>query len=192
PLDLGADAVMHSTTKYYGGHCDVLGGVLIIKNNNELIDKISSVQTKGGAVPSPFDCWMISRGIKTLSLRVKAQTESAGKLAEYLSTHPKIEKVNYPGLKSHPQHSVAAKQMKGGFGAMLSVQIKGNAKVAMELTGRLKLFTTATSLGGVESLVEHRRSVEGPYSVTPDNLLRVSVGVEHIDDLINDWKQALG
>lgn len=192
PLTLGADAVMHSTTKYYGGHCDVLGGVLIIKSNNELAEKISSIQTKGGAVPSPFDCWIISRGIKTLSLRVKAQTESAGKLAEYLSTHPKVEKVNYPGLKSHPQHAIAAKQMKGGFGAMLSVQIKGDAKAAMDLTGRLKLFTTATSLGGVESLVEHRRSVEGPYSVTPDNLLRVSVGLEHIDDLINDWKQALG
>lgn len=192
PLELGADAVMHSTTKYYGGHCDVLGGVLIIKNNTELAEKISSIQSKGGAVPSPFDCWMISRGIKTLSLRVKAQTESAGKLAEYLSEHPKVEKVNYPGLKSHPQHAIAAKQMKGGFGAMLSVQIKGDAKAAMELTGRLKLFTTATSLGGVESLVEHRRSVEGPYSITPDNLLRVSVGVEHIDDLINDWKQALG
>ncbi|RTL59881.1 MAG: aminotransferase class V-fold PLP-dependent enzyme [Sphingobacteriales bacterium] len=192
PLTLGADAVMHSTTKYYGGHCDVLGGILIIKSNNELAEKISSIQTKGGAVPSPFDCWIISRGIKTLSLRVKAQTESAGKLAEYLSTHPKVEKVNYPGLKSHLQHAIAAKQMKGGFGAMLSVQIKGDAKAAMELTGRLKLFTTATSLGGVESLVEHRRSVEGPYSVTPDNLLRVSVGLEHIDDLINDWKQALG
>lgn len=192
PLDLGADIVMHSTTKYFGGHCDVLGGVVIIKNNEELARRLSSIQTKGGAVPSPFDCWMISRGIKTLSLRVKAQTENANQLAEYLSTHPEIEKVNYPGLTSHPQHAVAAKQMIGGFGAMLSVQIKGGAKEAMAVTSRLKLFTTATSLGGVESLVEHRQSVEGPYTKTPENLLRVSVGVEHIDDLINDWKQALG
>lgn len=192
PLNLGADAVMHSTTKYFGGHCDVLGGVLIIKNNEELAQRISSIQTKGGAVPSPFDCWMISRGIKTLSLRVKAQTENAKQLAQYLSTHPNIEMVNYPGLIIHPQHNVAAKQMKGGFGAMLSVQLKGDAKNAMQLTGKLKLFTTATSLGGVESLVEHRQSVEGPFTKTPVNLLRVSVGLEHIDDLIEDWKQALG
>lgn len=191
PLNLGADAVMHSTTKYFGGHCDVLGGALILKDNNELAEKIVSIQTKGGAVPSPFDCWMISRGIKTLSLRVKAQTYNASQLANFLSVHSKIEKVNYPGLISHPQHHIAAKQMKDGFGAMLSVQIKGNAQDAMALTGRLKLFTTATSLGGVESLVEHRQSVEGPYTQTPANLLRVSVGVEHIDDLIKDWEQAL-
>jgi cystathionine gamma-synthase len=192
PLQLGADAVMHSSTKYFGGHCDVLGGVLIIKDNEELCQHIHTIQTKGGSVPSPFDCWMVSRGIKTLALRVRAQTESAGKLAAYLSTHPKVEQVNYPGLITHKNHSVAAKQMKGGYGAMLSVQIKGDAKEAMAVTGRLKLFTTATSLGGVESLVEHRQSVEGPYTKTPANLLRVSVGVEHIDDLIADWKEALG
>jgi cystathionine gamma-synthase len=192
PINLGADAVMHSTTKYFGGHCDVLGGVLVIKGNDALAEKISTIQTKAGAVPSPFDCWMISRGIKTLLLRVSAQTANAKQLAEYLHTHPKVEKVNYPGLSSHPQHAIAAKQMKGGFGGMLSVQIKGGAKEAMALTGRLKLFTIATSLGGVESLVEHRRSVEGQYSTTPENLLRVSVGIEHISDLIADWKEALG
>lgn len=191
PLNLGADIVMHSTTKYFGGHCDVLGGIVVLKNNIELAEKISSIQTKGGAVPSPFDCWMISRGIKTLALRVKAQTESAGKLANFLSTHTKVERVNYPGLPTHTNHTVAARQMTGGFGAMLSVQIKGDAKEAMALTGRLKLFTTATSLGGVESLIEHRQSVEGPYTQTPSNLLRVSVGVEHIDDLIKDWEHAL-
>lgn len=191
PLNTGADAVMHSTTKYFGGHCDVLGGLVVIKNNNELAEKIHTIQTKAGAVPSPFDCWMVSRGIKTLSLRLKQQTANAFALAQYLSTHKKIEKVNYPGLTSHPGHAIAAKQMKGGFGAMLSVQIKGGAKEAMALTGKLNLFTTATSLGGVESLVEHRQSVEGPYTTTPVNLLRVSVGIEHIDDLINDWQQAL-
>ena len=192
PLSWGADAVMHSTTKYFGGHCDVLGGVLVIKQNDELAEKIATIQTKAGAVPSPFDCWMISRGIKTLLLRVKTQTANAAQLAAYLNNHPKIEKVNYPGLPTHPQHTIAVKQMTGGFGAMLSVQIKGDAKAAMELTGRLKLFTVATSLGGVESLVEHRQSVEGPYTKTPANLLRVSVGIEHIEDLIKDWEQALG
>ena len=192
PLSLGADAVMHSTTKYFGGHCDVLGGLLALNNNNELAEKISVIQTKAGAVPSPFDCWMVSRGIKTLSLRLKQQTANAMALAQYLSSHPKIEKVNYPGLPSHPNHAVAAKQMKGGFGAMLSAEIKGGTEDAMALTGRLKLFTTATSLGGVESLVEHRQSVEGPYTKTPANLLRISAGIEHIDDLIEDWKEALG
>lgn len=191
PLMLGADAVMHSSTKYFGGHCDVIGGAVVVKENEALINRLEAIQRKGGAVPSPFDCWMISRGIKTLSLRVKAQAQNAFHLATFLATHPKIEKVNYPGLSLHPQHTIAAKQMKNGFGAMLSVQIKGNAEDAMQLTGRLQLFTTATSLGGVESLVEHRRSVEGPYTQTPENLLRISVGIEHIDDLINDWKQAL-
>ncbi|MGE5106481.1 MAG: trans-sulfuration enzyme family protein [Sphingobacteriales bacterium] len=192
PLDLGADIVMHSVTKYFGGHGDVLGGALILKNNDELAQRIAFVQKITGSVPSPFECWLVSRGIKTLALRVRAQTETAGKLATYLSTHPKVEVVHYPGLIAHPQYSIAAKQMKGGFGAVLSVQIKGDAKNAMQLTGKLKLFTTATSLGAVESLVEHRQSIEGPLTKTPANLLRVSVGLEHIDDLINDWKQALG
>lgn len=191
PLDSGADIVMHSTTKYFGGHCDVLGGALILKNNDELARRIALVQKTTGPVPSPFECWLVSRGIKTLAVRVRAQTENAKQLAVYLSSHPKIEAVHYPGLIAHPQYTVAAKQMIGGFGAMLSVQIKGGAKDAMALTGRLKLFTTATSLGGVESLIEHRQSVEGPYTKTPANLLRISVGLEHIDDLINDWKQAL-
>jgi cystathionine gamma-synthase len=192
PLNSGADIVMHSTTKYFGGHSDVLGGALIIKDNDKLVQSIASIQKLTGGVPSPFECWLTARGIKTLSVRVKAQTENAKLLAAYLSTHPKIEKVHYPGLPSHPQYAVAAKQMHGGFGAMISIQIKGDANEAMQLTGRLKLFTAATSLGGVESLVEHRQSVEGPYTKTPVNLLRLSVGLEHIDDLIADWKQALG
>ncbi len=190
PLSCGADIVMHSTTKYFGGHSDVLGGCLILKKDNELAKELKHIQKLTGAVPSPFECWLITRGIKTLHLRVQQQTKNAKKLAKYLEKHPKIEAVNYPGLKSHPQHKVAKKQMSG-FGAMLSVQVKGSAKKAMQLTGKLKLFTTATSLGGVESLVEHRKSIEGPNSPTPDNLLRISVGLEHIDDLIADWKQAL-
>ncbi|MCU0469353.1 MAG: aminotransferase class V-fold PLP-dependent enzyme [Arcicella sp.] len=188
----GADVVMHSTTKYYGGHSDVLSGALIFKEAGELSAKVATIQKLTGAVPSPFDCWLISRGIKTLPLRVKAQTENALELAEFLSNHPKIEVVHYPGLASHPQHEIAKKQMQGGFGGMLSVQVKGNAQEAMALTGRLKLFTTATSLGGVESLIEHRKSVESPDSPTPENLLRISVGIENIEDLIEDWKIALG
>jgi cystathionine gamma-synthase len=191
-LELGADVVMHSTTKYFGGHSDVLSGALIFKEAGTLSDKVKNIQRLTGGVPSPFDCWLITRGIKTLPLRVKAQTETAMKLAEYLSHHPQIEAVHYPGLASHPQYEIAKRQMTGGFGGMLAVQIKGDAKNAMALTGRLKLFTTATSLGGVESLIEHRKSVESPDSPTPDNLLRISVGLENIEDLIEDWENALG
>jgi len=192
PLIHGADVSMHSTSKYFGGHSDVLGGCLILKEKGALAEQIKSIQTLTGGVPSPFECWLVTRGIKTLHVRVMQQTKNAAKLATFLEKHPKIERVNYPGLKSHPHHKVAKKQMIGGFGAMLSVQVKGSAKNAMKLTGRLKLFTTATSLGGVESLVEHRKSIEGPDSPTPDNLLRISVGLENVADLIGDWKRALG
>ncbi len=192
PIEHGADIAMHSTSKYFGGHSDVLGGCLVLKEKGALADQLKSIQTLTGAVPSPFECWLVTRGIKTLHLRVMQQTKNAAKLAQFLEKHPKIERVNYPGLKSHPQHKIAKKQMKEGFGAMLSVEVKGSAKNAMELTGRLKLFTTATSLGGVESLVEHRKSIEGVDSPTPDNLLRISVGLENVKDLIADWEQALG
>lgn len=192
PLIHGADVSMHSTSKYFGGHSDVLGGCLILKENGALAEQIKSIQILTGGVPSPFECWLVTRGIKTLHVRVMQQTKNAAKLATFLEKHRKIERVNYPGLKSHPHHKVAKKQMIGGFGAMLSVQVKGSAKNAMKLTGKLKLFTTATSLGGVESLVEHRKSIEGPDSPTPDNLLRISVGLENVADLISDWKQALG
>lgn len=191
PLELGADIVMHSTTKYFGGHSDVLGGCLVLKESGPLAEQIRKIQAVTGGVPSPFECWLTTRGIKTLYLRVQAQTKTAGALATFLAQHPKIEQVNYPGLASHPQHEIAKKQMYGGFGAMLSVQVKGTAADAMALTGRLKLFTTATSLGGVESLIEHRKSVEGPESPTPENLLRISIGLENIEDLIADWSQAL-
>lgn len=191
PLSLGADIVMHSTTKYFGGHSDVIGGCVVLKENNEIANRISQIQTLGGGVPSPFDCWLIARGIQTLYVRITAQTVSAERLAYFLESHPMIERVNYPGLKSHPQHEVAKKQMRNGYGAMLSVLIKGGAENAINVTNKLVLFTTATSLGGVESLVEHRKSVEGPDSATPENLLRVSVGLENVDDLIADWQQAL-
>ena len=191
PLDLGADIVIHSTTKYFGGHSDVLGGCIVLKENNTIAEKLSHIQSLCGGVPSPFDCWLISRGIQTLHLRVSAQTKTAKKLAKFLESHPQIEKVNYPGLKSHPQFNMAKKQMKNGFGAMLSILVKGNAQTANKVANKLKIFTIATSLGGIESLVEHRKSVEGVNSQTPENLLRISIGLENEDDLIEDWDQAL-
>jgi cystathionine gamma-synthase len=190
PLDLGADISMHASTKYIGGHSDVLSGALVFKKENELFTKIKLIQKLAGAVPSPFDCWLLTRGIKTLSLRVKAQTDAAIKIADFLNNHPKIEKVYYPGLASHQNHEVAKKQMKG-YGAMLSFNIKGSESDALAFTGKVKLFTIATSLGGVESLIEHRRSVEGTNSLSPGNLLRISVGLENVDDLIEDLAEAL-
>ncbi|MBE0424794.1 MAG: aminotransferase class I/II-fold pyridoxal phosphate-dependent enzyme [Lutibacter sp.] len=190
PLELGADIVIHSTTKYFGGHSDVIGGCVVM--NDEIIaEKIKNIQVLSGAVPAPFDCWLIARGIQTLHLRIKKQSKNALKLAKYLENHPKIEKVNYPGLKSHPQHLLAKKQQKKGFGAMLSILIKGSEIETTFMASKLNYFTLATSLGGVESLVEHRKSVEGIDSPTPYNLLRISVGIEHIDDLISDWDNAL-
>jgi len=190
PLNFGADIVIHSTTKYFGGHSDVLGGAVVLNDKN-IATKIKAIQQLNGAVPAPFDCWLIGRGIQTLHLRVSKQSENALKLASFLEKHPKVTQVNYPGLKSHPQHNLALKQQKNGFGAMLSVLIEGTKEKAFKISTKLKYFTTATSLGGVESLVEHRQSVEGPDSLTPNNLLRISVGIEHIDDLIADWEQAL-
>jgi cystathionine gamma-synthase len=190
PLDLGADVVMHSTTKYFGGHSDLLSGALVFKVNNELSEKARKIQTLCGGVPSPFDCWLLLRGIKTLALRVRQQSENALKLAQFLDTQPNIEKVWYPGLTHHQNYDIAQKQMSA-FGGMLSVQVKGGMVEALEVATKLKLFTRATSLGGVESLVEHRASVEGPGSTTPQNLLRVSVGLEHADDLVADFEQAL-
>lgn len=190
PLNLGADIVIHSSTKYFGGHSDVLGGAVIL-NDEKIANKIKSIQVLNGAVPSPFDCWLIGRGIQTLHLRVSKQSENALKLAQFLEKHPKIEQVNYPGLQSHPQYLLACEQQNNGFGAMISILIKGTEKETFEISTKLTYFATATSLGGVESLVEHRKSVEGVDSKTPSNLLRISVGIEHIDDLIADWKQAL-
>ncbi|MFZ2430573.1 MAG: aminotransferase class I/II-fold pyridoxal phosphate-dependent enzyme [Lutibacter sp.] len=190
PLELGADIAVHSTTKYFGGHSDVIGGCVVV--NDEIIaEKIKNIQILSGAVPAPFDCWLIARGIQTLKLRVKQQSKNAFKLANYLESHPKIEKVLYPGLESHPQHLLAKRQQNKGFGAMLSVLIKGSESETTAIAAKLEYFTLATSLGGVESLVEHRKSVEGVDSPTPYNLLRISVGIEHIDDLIADWKKAL-
>lgn len=191
PLALGADIVMHSSTKYFGGHSDLMGGALIAAEKNEWWAKIRQVQEMGGAIPSPMDCYYLTRSIKTLPYRVKGHVHNAQLLAEYLENHPKIEKVMYPGLLSHPQHAIAKEQMLN-FGGMLSFCVKGGSEEARKVINKLKIFTQATSLGGVESLIEHRASVEGPDTKTPHNLLRVSVGLEHIDDLIADLAQALG
>ena len=191
PLDLGADIVMHSSTKYFGGHSDILGGALITKEKNTFWDKIRTVQRVGGAVPSPADCYWLTRSIRTLAYRMKGHAEHAMILAEFLLNHPGVEKVYYPGLKSHPGHAVAASQMSG-FGGMVSFTVKGGAEDADRVVSKLKYFINATSLGGVESLIERRAAVEGPNTLTPQNLLRVSVGLEHTEDLLEDMDQALG
>jgi len=191
PLSQGADIVMHSTTKYISGHTDALGGALVMAQDDETSARINMIQTLAGAVPSPFDCWLIMRGIRTLPLRVRQQSHNAQRIAEFLADHPAVETVFYPGLESHVGHAIATRQMVGGFGGMLSFAVHGGAPAAMAISNRLLYFTRATSLGGVESLIEHRASIEGPGSLTPQNLLRVSVGIEHVDDLIGDLRQAL-
>ncbi|MFL6577709.1 MAG: trans-sulfuration enzyme family protein [Povalibacter sp.] len=191
PFDFGVDLVMHSSTKYFGGHSDVMGGAIIVREAKNMLERLREYQETAGSVPSPFDCWLIRRSLTTLSCRVRAQTETAAQLAEFLSKQTNIERVFYPGLAAHPRHALARKQMKGGFGAMLSFCVKGGRAEAFAFANKLQYFTRATSLGGVESLIEHRASIEGPHSVTPENLLRISVGLEHIDDLIADFEQAL-
>ncbi|UOE52668.1 PLP-dependent aspartate aminotransferase family protein [Mucilaginibacter sp. SMC90] len=190
PLELGADMVMHSATKYFGGHSDLMGGVLITAEKHDWWTKIRQVQEMGGAIPSPMDCYYLVRSIKTLPYRVKGHVQNAQLLAEYLEQHPNVQQVMYPGLSSHPQHDIAKDQMLA-FGGMLSFIIKGDENDTHNIINKLKLFIKATSLGGVESLIEHRATVEGPDTKTPRNLLRVSVGLEHIDDLIADMEQAL-
>ncbi len=190
PLELGADLVMHSSTKYFGGHSDVMGGAVVARDRGGLSDQLRDYQATAGNVPSPFDCWLVRRSLTTLACRVHAQTHTAARLAQFLHRHGGIERVFYPGLESHPGHERARKQMSG-FGAMLSFCVRGGRDEAFGVAARTKLFTRATSLGGVESLIEHRKSVEGPHSVTPENLLRVSVGLENADDLIADLDEAL-
>jgi cystathionine gamma-synthase len=190
PLQLGADLAMHSTTKYLGGHSDLLGGAVIARSDSEFFGRVRDFQTKAGAIPAPFDCWLLQRSIATLPYRVRAQAANAQALAEFLATQPRVAAVHYPGLQQHPGHALARRQMRSG-GAMLSFQVQGGRDEALAVSARMRLFTRATSLGGVESLIEHRASVEGPHSTTPQNLLRVSVGLEHVEDLIADLRQAL-
>jgi cystathionine gamma-synthase len=191
PLELGADVVLHSTTKYLGGHGDVQGGALVFRQEDELAAQARHVRHVLGSVASPFNSWLVLRGLRTLACRVERQSANALAVAQALEATPAVEGVHYPGLASHPGHAIARRQMRGGFGGMLSFRVRGGRAAAVAVVKRVKLLTVATSLGGVETLIEHRASSEGPTSTTPDNLLRVSVGLEHPDDLIEDLRQAL-
>jgi cystathionine gamma-synthase len=190
PLELGADLVMHSTTKYLGGHSDLTGGALVAPAEDDWTARLRTLQTLGGAVPSAFDCWLLMRGVRSLPWRMRGHCENAAAVAAFLAAHEAVEVVHYPGLDADPGHAVAARQMRGA-GGMVSVQVKGGAPAALEVVRRVRLFTRATSLGGTESLIEHRASVEGPESRTPPGLLRLSIGLEHADDLLEDLDQAL-
>jgi cystathionine gamma-synthase len=190
PFDCGVDLILHSTTKYFGGHCDVLGGIVVAKTDDEFFQRVRKIQYSGGAVPSPFDCWLVLRGMRTLPWRMRAHSENASKVADFLAQHPQVERVHYPGLSSHPEYALATQQMSM-YGGMLSCEIKGGRDKAMSVAAGTKIFTRATSLGGVESLIEHRASIEGPGTTSPEGLLRLSIGLENADDLIEDLDQAL-
>ena len=193
PLEHGADIVLHSATKALNGHSDVLAGVLVAAAERpEAYDAAVKARALEGAMPSPFDAWLLTRGMRTLHLRVAAMSRSALHIAHWLEAHPKIERVRYPGLASHPQHAIAARQMEGGFGGLMSFEVAGGADAALAMAGRLSLIKRATSLGGVESLIEHRASIEPPERGIPAGLLRFSVGIEAVEDLVADLAQALG
>src|SRR6266511_860580 len=185
PFELGSDLILHSTTKYFGGHCDVAGGIVVAKKDSEFFQRVRAIQYSGGAVPSPFDCWLILRGMRTLPWRMRAHSENGIKVAEFLAQHRKVESVHYPGLRSHPGYEIARRQMSL-FSGMLSFQVNGGGEAAMSVAAKTKIFTRATSLGGVESLIEHRASIEGPGTTSAEGLLRLSIGLENADDLIED------
>ena len=190
PLALGADIVMHSTTKYFGGHSDVLGGALVFAQRDGFFERVAHRRHLTGATLAPFSAWLTLRGCRSLPARMAMHCANARKIVDFLATNPAIERVNYPGLASHPHHAIAAKQMRD-FGGMLSIELHGGHDAALAMAGKLRVFTNATSLGGCESLVEHRASVEGAHPFSPQNLLRISIGLEHADDLIADLGQAL-
>ena len=190
-LDLGADVVFHSGTKYLAGHSDVTAGVLAARSADGRWEDVKLARNLMGGVLGPFESWLLLRGMRTLHVRYERQAANAMALARHFEGHPKLDAVLYPGLKSHPGHAAAKRQMTRGFGAMLSLLVAGGAETAKRVATRTRLFVPATSLGGVESLIEHRASVEGPDSAVPKNLLRVSVGIENADELIADLDQAL-
>src|SRR5699024_8475664 len=190
PLSLGVDFSLHSVTKYIGGHSDLLLGAVIAGEDNDMLKNLRTWQHAKGAVPSSFDCWLALRGVQSLSARVMMQCSSAKIIAEFLDTHDMIEAVHYPGLKSHPSHEIAAKQMTG-FGGLLSFKVKGNEEDALKIANTVKIITQATSLGGTHTYIEHRASVEKELTMAPDNLLRLSVGLEKPEDLKEDLEQAL-
>ena len=194
PLTLGADVVVHSTTKYLGGHSDVVGGVLVL-SDDEMYERLKFLQNAVGAVPGPLDCFLVLRGIKTLAVRMRAHETNAMQVARFLEQHPVVERVRYPGLPSHPQHDLAGRQMRN-FGGMISFEVKGGIEQARRIVERTRLFALAESLGGVESLIEHpgvmtHASVAGSPLQVPDNLIRLSVGIETAEDLIRDLASAM-
>lgn len=190
PIEHGADIVFHSITKYLNGHSDVLGGVLVTREDNARWTEARTVRNVSGGILAPFEAWLLIRGMRTLFVRVHKAAESSLAIARHLEHHPKVEKVLYPGLQSHPGHEIARRQMDG-FGAMMSICVKGGMAETGRVIRALKIFLPATSLGGVESLAEHRKVIEGNDSPIPDNLIRISVGIESKDDLIDDLEQAL-
>ena len=191
PLELGADIVMHSATKFLNGHSDVLAGVLVTRDKDAFWERVLTNRSKIGAVIGPFEAWLLLRGLRTLFVRVERQSASAQRIAERFEEHPGVARVRYPGLASHPAHALAKAQMIGGFGGMLSIEIAGGREAALAVAANCRLWVRATSLGGVESLIEHRATIEGPNSPCPESLLRLSVGLESCDDLIADLEQAI-
>ena len=190
-LKYGADIVVHSATKFLNGHSDITGGVVTVAAKDARFEEIHFIRKQQGAVLGAFEAWLLVRGMRTLFVRFERQSNNAMAIAKHFEGHPKVERVIYPGLPSHPGHAIARRQMTGGFGGMLSILTRGGAEEARRVAGGVKVFYPATSLGGVESLIEHRKTVEGPDSLVPPNLLRVSVGIEHVSDLIADLEQAL-
>ncbi len=191
PLDLGADLVVHSATKYLNGHSDVLAGAVVTREEHALWEALSSERSMAGAVIGGFEAWLLLRGMRTLFVRVERAADNAMQIAQYLEQHPVIDSTSYPGLPSHPGHAVAKKQMHGGFGGLLSFQVKGDAAAALKVAGAMQIITSATSLGGVETLIEHRHTLEPAENMIPENHLRLSVGIERVEDLIEDIEQAL-
>jgi cystathionine gamma-synthase len=191
PLRLGADLVMHSASKYLNGHSDVIAGAVAAARPGEAWERIKTMRTQFGAVIGPFEAWLLLRGLRTLDIRVRTQAATALLIATRLARHARVTHVLYPGLGRHPGHAVAARQMTGGFGAMLSIRVAGGEHAAIAAAAKVQLWKRATSLGGVESLIEHRASVEGAHSPCPPDLLRLSVGLEDPDDLLDDLDQAL-
>jgi len=190
PIEHGADLVVHATTKWIGGHSDLTGGVVVCAREDDACQRLLTSQRIAGAAPGVFDCWLAARGVRTLPCRVRQASATAARIASHFHRHPGVERVLYPGLRDAPGHEAAAKQMDA-FGGLVSICVRGDRARALEVASRVRLFTRATSLGGVESLIEHRESIEGPQTTTPDNLLRLSIGLEHPDDLIEDLEQAL-
>ncbi len=191
PLAVGADIVMHSATKYLNGHSDLVAGALVTKADDEQWSRLKTLRIQLGGVPGAFEAWLLLRGMRTLFPRVRAQATNAMAIAQHFRGHPLVEDVLYPGLTNFPGHAVAAKQMSGGFGGLMSIRVKGGEKAAIDAAANVKIWKRATSLGGVESLIEHRASVEGPDTPSPPDLLRMSVGIEDASDLIADFEQAL-